>query len=1145
MPSRALLAAALSLSLGLPALAQNVPSGRARPFTTVRRADAVTIVKADKATLESLSGLSGGVVVEDFPIPGSRAVTLDVERFTVTTPSTRFVIGRPGGRDREFTFDTSKVVMLRGSVRGMPGSHVFLSLSPWGSGGTITLAPSAAPIAVTSRSTGPALAPDELAVFQVRPAPGGGGMPIACGVPPQTELPAAAHRPTPLLPEWRQPALAGMPAGTMTPGALRDGPAPIKGLKQIEMAIETDFEFYSLYNDLNAAGAYVTALYGQVSDIYIRDVNTRIELSYVRLWDQPSGLYPGEDPLAGFRSYWNANMQSVTRDVAQYCSGRRDLNAGGVAYLAGLCNNNSYSWVGYIGGFFADPAVPHVHNHDIMVTAHELGHNCNTPHTHDMELDTCDDGNTQPRRGTIMSYCGQTFTGGAANHDLWLHATQQLIVEQYIGQSGCIATDCNRNGLPDAMDISTGFSLDVNSNGIADECEDCNQNGILDPQDIAVGTVADLNANTIPDICEPDCNGNGFPDDMDFQPRINNPVFADNFETDRGWTTEVLSATDGGWQRGVPVNDPNYANDPASDGDGSGSCFLTANRNGNSDVDNGSVRLTSPVIDMTAPGLSVAYTYFLNLTNTNGNDRLLVEGNSNGGTGTWVTLATHDDNNGLNWTTAVITPQMMQAAGLAPTSNMKFRFTANDGNPQSIVEAGVDAFLVGSYSGSVSEDFNANNIPDECEPDDDNNNMSDYEQICADMSLDLNRNALLDAFEDCDNDQVADLVELGQSHNVWIAAMDRNSPREYLAMFGTFTQQASAGAALQEPLDLIITPDRRVLATSSLDSRVVETNLAGAHVRDLVPSGSGGLSNPAGMLISAGRLLVASQGTDSVIAYDLGTGALLGTLVAPASGGLLEPFGLAASGTGTLLVSSADHRVLEYNLSTGAFIREFISAGSGGLDGPRGILYVPATGSVLVASYNGNEVLAYNGATGAFLGKFNHNGTATVMTLEQPTCLRLGPEGNVYVSRTHDNESPGGTGPLHLTNARIYEFRRDNGFMMRAYIQGVNSGIDYPTGFDFVPDAGTDCNNNTHPDSCDIASGFSQDVNQNGIPDECEAVAPCYPDCNGDGSLNLSDFGCFTTKFALGDPYADCNGDGVRNLADFGCFTTKFALGCP
>ncbi|MCC6661748.1 MAG: hypothetical protein IT437_12780 [Phycisphaerales bacterium] len=68
--------------------------------------------------------------------------------------------------------------------------------------------------------------------------------------------------------------------------------------------------------------------------------------------------------------------------------------------------------------------------------------------------------------------------------------------------------------------------------------------------------------------------------------------------------------------------------------------------------------------------------------------------------------------------------------------------------------------------------------------------------------------------------------------------------------------------------------------------------------------------------------------------------------------------------------------------------------------------------------------------------------------------------------------------------------------------------------------------------------------NWKGTPGTPEA-AVCYPDCNGDGVLNLADFGCFTTKFALGDPYADCNGDGVRNLADFGCFQTKFALGCP
>jgi hypothetical protein len=82
-----------------------------------------------------------------------------------------------------------------------------------------------------------------------------------------------------------------------------------------------------------------------------------------------------------------------------------------------------------------------------------------------------------------------------------------------------------------------------------------------------------------------------------------------------------------------------------------------------------------------------------------------------------------------------------------------------------------------------------------------------------------------------------------------------------------------------------------------------------------------------------------------------------------------------------------------------------------------------------------------------------------------------------------------------------------------------------------------------HPDAGRMTAG---DLELRGgfIPAGAGAPA-CYPDCNADGSLNLSDFGCFQTKFALGDPSADCNGDDVLNLSDFGCFQTKFALGCP
>ena len=50
----------------------------------------------------------------------------------------------------------------------------------------------------------------------------------------------------------------------------------------------------------------------------------------------------------------------------------------------------------------------------------------------------------------------------------------------------------------------------------------------------------------------------------------------------------------------------NVVLDPATDGDGSGQAFLTQNEIGNTDVDDGAVRLISPVFDMTGSGYQVA-----------------------------------------------------------------------------------------------------------------------------------------------------------------------------------------------------------------------------------------------------------------------------------------------------------------------------------------------------------------------------------------------------------------------------------------------------------------------------------------------------------------------------------------------------------
>jgi hypothetical protein len=174
-------------------------------------------------------------------------------------------------------------------------------------------------------------------------------------------------------------------------------------------------------------------------------------------------------------------------------------------------------------------------------------------------------------------------------------------------------------------------------------------------------------------------------------------VMTDNFETDQGWTTSTIGATSGQWQRGVPVNDASWDYDPISDGDGSGQCYLTQNQIGNTDVDAGAVRLTSPVFDMTTGGF-IGYDYFLLLTNTTGGvDMLLVEISSDGGASGWTEIARHNTDGGLYWRHHRIDDDYMTGLGITLTSTMQLRFTANDADPQSILEGGVDGFTITKF----------------------------------------------------------------------------------------------------------------------------------------------------------------------------------------------------------------------------------------------------------------------------------------------------------------------------------------------------------------------------------------------------------------------------------------------------------------
>ena len=123
-------------------------------------------------------------------------------------------------------------------------------------------------------------------------------------------------------------------------------------------------------------GSFVVQLYGAVSSLYMRDVNARVDLSFVRVWEDENDGYNAPVPLGSFRDHWNNNMGHVERDVAQLLTGRRNLPYGGVAYLPGLCSEFAYSVTGYIVGAFPSLDAPSFGHWDVIVTAHELGHNC-------------------------------------------------------------------------------------------------------------------------------------------------------------------------------------------------------------------------------------------------------------------------------------------------------------------------------------------------------------------------------------------------------------------------------------------------------------------------------------------------------------------------------------------------------------------------------------------------------------------------------------------------------------------------------------------------------------------------------------------------------------------------------------------------
>ena len=160
-------------------------------------------------------------------------------------------------------------------------------------------------------------------------------------------------------------------------------------------------------------------------------------------------------------------------------------------------------------------------------------------------------------------------------------------------------------------------------------------------------------------------------------------IVNDNMETDIGWTVSG-TATAGQWERGIPAN--GSRGDPAADFDGSGQCYVTGNLAGDSDVDNGTTVLTSPVIDMSGGG-TISYAYWLNDIAggpLSPEDVYTVEVATDAAGTNWTQLRSFSGAQGA-WRTDTI--DITTETG--PSATVRIRFTARDEGAQNVVEAGL------------------------------------------------------------------------------------------------------------------------------------------------------------------------------------------------------------------------------------------------------------------------------------------------------------------------------------------------------------------------------------------------------------------------------------------------------------------------
>ncbi|MCP4760078.1 MAG: hypothetical protein GY894_09550 [Planctomycetes bacterium] len=212
-----------------------------------------------------------------------------------------------------------------------------------------------------------------------------------------------------------------------------------------EMAVDADYEFYSLYGSISGVENRVNSVINSVNVQYENQCGITHEIQAIVVRSSSSDPYSGdiENRLNQLQNDWNSgNHSGIARDMVHLFTGANMGSTIGLAYLGAVCSSSEYGVVesSCCGSFGCSTDL----------SAHEMGHNWNADHC------SCPSNTMNP-----SLTCANNFTSGSAS-TISSYADAISSCLHVAGPSGacCFGSTCQIMALSECQELGGEYQGD-------------------------------------------------------------------------------------------------------------------------------------------------------------------------------------------------------------------------------------------------------------------------------------------------------------------------------------------------------------------------------------------------------------------------------------------------------------------------------------------------------------------------------------------------------------------------------------------------------------------------------------------------------------------------------------------------------------